>query len=139
MDDYLLQSLKPGRYIGEEWNISPKDFLKAEVKFALCFPDLYEVGMSNLGIRILYGILNQLPGVCCERFFSPATDREAILRSNQLEFLSLESKRSLREFDLVGFSLGYELSYTNVLNILDLGKIPLKSALRDASFPLIIA
>ncbi|MDD5653039.1 MAG: TIGR03960 family B12-binding radical SAM protein [Candidatus Omnitrophica bacterium] len=139
MDDYLLQILKPARYIGEEWNISHKDFNAAEVKFALCFPDLYEVGMSNLGIRILYGILNQMPQVVCERFFSPAIDMEGLLRSGKLQLFSLESKKTLREFDLVGFSLGYELSYTNVLNLLDLGGIPLKSALRDASFPLVIA
>ena len=139
MDDYLLQVLKPARYIGEEWNVSRKDFDQAQIKFALCFPDLYEVGMSNLGMRILYGILNQLVGVCCERFFSPAHDMEAVLRAKQMEIFSLESKRTLREFDLIGFSLGYELSYTNVLNILNLGNIPLKSALRDASYPLVIA
>ncbi|MFA5411027.1 MAG: TIGR03960 family B12-binding radical SAM protein [Candidatus Omnitrophota bacterium] len=138
LEDILLQVNKPGRYIGGEWNASKKDFERAGIKFALCFPDLYEVGMSNLGIRIIYGILNNLPDVCCERFFSPALDLEAVLRSNGAEIFSLESKRRLREFDIVGFSLGYELSYTNVLNILDLGKIPLKSALRGNEYPLVI-
>jgi len=138
IEDYLLQARKPARYIGEEWNVSKKDFSRAEIKFALCFPDLYEVGMSNLGLRIIYGILNNLPKVVCERFFAPAQDWENILRSNNLEITSLESKQGLKAFDFVGFSLGYELSYTNVLNILDLGGIPLKASLRDHKFPLVI-
>ncbi|MDD5166583.1 MAG: TIGR03960 family B12-binding radical SAM protein, partial [Candidatus Omnitrophica bacterium] len=129
---------KPGRYIGREWNISKKDFAAAEVKFALSFPDLYEVGMSNLGIRIIYGILNNIPEVACERFFSPAPDMEGALRSNNLEITSLESGRRLKEFDIVGFSLGYELTYTNVLTLLDLGAIPLQAALRGNEFPLVI-
>ena len=138
LEDLLLQIKKPGRYIGHEWNMSKKDFDKSSIRFALCFPDLYEVGMSNLGIRIIYGILNNLPDVCCERFFSVAPDMERILRNNNLGILSLESGKGLREFDIIGFSLGYELGYTNVLNILDLGNIPLKSALRDSRFPLVI-
>jgi radical SAM family uncharacterized protein len=137
-EDILLQVRKPGRYIGNEWNVSRKDFDKAGIKFALCFPDLYEVGMSNLGMRILYGILNSVADVACERFFSPDIDLENRLRSNHLEIFSLESKRRLREFDIVGFSLGCELDYTNVLNILELGDIPLKSCLRDHSHPLIL-
>ena len=138
-EDFLLQVRKPGRYIGEEWNASKKDFAKSEIKFALCFPDLYEVGMSNLGLRILYGLLNSLSYVSCERFFAPAQDMENILRANDKAIFSLESKRGLKDFDIVGFSLGYELGYTNVLNILELGKIPLKSAVRGAGFPLVIA
>jgi len=138
-DEYLLQVQKPARYIGNEWNVSRKDFNSAGIKFALCFPDLYEVGMSNLGIRILYFLLNDIPDVCCERFFAPAGDLESILRINDLEILSLESRKRLGEFDIVGFSLGYELSYTNVLNILDLGKIPLETQERGADYPLIIA
>jgi radical SAM superfamily enzyme YgiQ (UPF0313 family) len=138
LDDILSQVYKPGRYIGQEWNVAKKDFEKAEIKFALCFPDLYEVGMSNLGLRILYGLLNNISGVCCERFFSPEMDMERLLRNNHMEIFSLESKKSLRGFDLIGFSLGYELDYTNILNILDLGLIPLKSISRDENFPLII-
>jgi radical SAM family uncharacterized protein len=137
-DDLLLGVQKPARYIGEEWNVSRKDFDKAGIKFALCFPDLYEVGMSNLGLRIIYGILNSLSFVTCERFFSPGTDLEKALRNNQKEIFSLESKRGLKEFDIIGFSLAYELGYTNVLNILDLGGIPLKSSGRDEKFPLVI-
>jgi radical SAM family uncharacterized protein len=138
-DDLLLGVQKPAQYIGEEWNVSRKDFDKAGIKFALCFPDLYEVGMSNLGLRIIYAILNNLDDVACERFFSPGTDLEKTLRNNQKEILSLESKRGLREFDIIGFSLAYELGYTNVLNILDLGGILLKSSARDEKFPLVIA
>ena len=138
LDDILSQVYKPGRYIGQEWNVAKKDFEKAEIKFALCFPDLYEVGMSNLGLRILYGLLNNISDVCCERFFSPEMDVESLLRNNHMEIFSLETKKSLRDFDLVGFSLGYELDYTNILNILDLSLIPLKSSLRDEGYPLII-
>ncbi|MFH1198614.1 MAG: TIGR03960 family B12-binding radical SAM protein [Candidatus Omnitrophota bacterium] len=139
MDDILLGVHKPARYIGNEYNVSKKDFAKAEVKFALCFPDLYEVGMSNLGIRILYGVLNNVPEIVCERFFSPAIDFEKALRLKIQEIFSLESKKPLRDFDIVGFSLGYELLFTNVLNILDLGGIPLKSCERGENHPLIIA
>jgi len=138
-DDILLQVQKPARYIGEEWNVSRKDFDKAAIKFALCFPDLYEVGMSNLGIRIIYGLLNHIPDVACERFFSLAADLEQILRSQNREIFSLESKKRLKDFDIIGFSLASELDYTNVLNILDLGRIPFKAAERDESYPLLIA
>lgn len=137
-DDILLGVQKPARYIGQEWNVSRKEFDKAGVKFALCFPDLYEVGMSNLGIRIIYGLLNRIPDVVCERFFSVGTDLEQVLRSQNKEIFSLESKKSLRDFDLIGFSLGSELDYTNVLNILDLGKIPLEASQRDGNYPLVI-
>jgi len=138
-DEMLLGVRKPAQYTGGEWNVSRKDFAKAEIKFALCFPDLYEVGMSNLGLRILYGLLNSREELVCERFFSPNIDLEEVLRKNNEGCFSLESRRSLREFDIVGFSLAYELCYTNVLNILELGNIPLDSALRDEKYPLIIA
>lgn len=138
LDDLLLQVNKPSQYIGREWNVSKKDFDKADIRFALCFPDLYEVGMSNLGIRILYGILNKIEDVTCERFFSPAIDMEKLLRNKNLEIFSLESGKRLGDFDMIGFSLGYELDYTNVLNILDLGRIPLESSLRNNSHPLVI-
>lgn len=138
LDNILSGVQKPGRYIGSEWNVSKKDFDKADIKFALCFPDLYEIGMSNLGLRIIYGILNKLTGVCCERFFSPGLDLEDNLRKNKTAIFSLESQKPLREFDIAGFSLGYELGYTNVLNILDLGGIPLKAVQRDGRHPLII-
>src|SRR4030042_4396851 len=101
LNDILSQVYKPGRYIGQEWNVAKKDFDKAEIKFSLCFSDLYEVGMSNLGLRILYGILNNIAGVCCERFFSPELDMESLLRNNHKEIFSLENKKSMRSFDLI--------------------------------------
>lgn len=139
LEDLLLQVNKPARYIGEEWNVSRKDFASANVKFALCFPDLYEVGMSNLGVRIIYSLLNNIPDVVCERVFSCDLDFDKIIRENNKELLSLESKKPIRDFDIVGFSLGSELDYTNVLNILELGGVPLQAALRDDTYPLIIA
>ncbi|MDI6605741.1 MAG: TIGR03960 family B12-binding radical SAM protein, partial [Candidatus Omnitrophota bacterium] len=139
LDDILLQVNKPGRYIGSEWNVSKKDFQKANIRFALCFPDLYEVGMSNLGLRIIYGILNGIEDVCCERFFSCWHDLEGILKDKRLEILSLESGRRLTEFDIIGFSLGSELGYTNVLTMLELGGIPLESSRRQHNYPLLIA
>ncbi|MBP7217268.1 MAG: B12-binding domain-containing radical SAM protein, partial [Candidatus Omnitrophica bacterium] len=138
-EDYLLQIQKPARYIGAEWNVSKKDFDTACVKVALCFPDLYEVGMSNLGVRILYGVLNAQEGVVCERFFSYAVDMEALARSLGLGLVSLESRRRLNEFDIAGFSLSHELSYTNVLAMLELGGVPLRSSQRDHAHPLVIA
>lgn len=138
-EELLLQINKPARYIGEEWNVSRKRFEDAAIKFALSFPDLYEVGMSNLGIRIIYGILNGQPDIVCERFFSVNDDMEEKLKSESKSIFSLESKKPLKDFDLVGFSLGSELDYTNVLRILDLGFIPLRAAERDKSDPLVIA
>jgi radical SAM family uncharacterized protein len=138
-EDILLGVRKPGRYIGEEWNVSRKDFTKAAIKFAICFPDMYEVGMSNLGLRIIYSLLNKKEEVVCERFFAPDIDMEKALRDNKRPLFSLESKKGLREFDLIGFSLGYELGYTNALNMLELGAIPLRAEERDISFPLVMA
>jgi len=138
-DDILLQVKKPAQYIGREWNASRKDFAKSNIKFALCFPDLYEVGMSNLGFRIIYGLLNDIDDVCCERFFSPDLDMEGIIRRQGKEILSLENRKKLRDFDIVGFSLSYELNYTNVLNILDLGGVNLAASLRTHQEPIVIA
>ncbi|MBU0503434.1 MAG: TIGR03960 family B12-binding radical SAM protein [Candidatus Omnitrophota bacterium] len=138
MEEYLLQVRRPAQYIGKEWNACKKDFDAANIKFALCFPDLYEVGMSNLGFRIIYDILNKIQDAVCERVFSPDLDMEKVLRENKREIFSLESQRALREFDILGFSLSFELCYTNVLNILDLAGIPLSAALRDEKFPLVI-
>ncbi len=137
-DDILLQVNKPGRYIGREWNVSRKDFDQAYIKFALCFPDLYEVGMSNLGLRIIYSILNNIPDVACERFFSYDVDMENSARASGSGILSLESSKKLKDFDIIGFSLASELGYTNVLNILDTGLVPLKAESRDNLHPLVI-
>ncbi|MFH1507123.1 MAG: TIGR03960 family B12-binding radical SAM protein [Candidatus Omnitrophota bacterium] len=138
MDDFLLQVKRPGQYIGEEWNICHKDSNQADIKFALCFPDLYEIGMSNLGVRIIYDLLNKKSGVACERFFHPDKDLENILRTQGLGISSLESGKKICEFDIVGFSLGFELCYTNVLNMLNLGALPLEASSRGNDVPLII-
>jgi len=139
LEDILAQIQKPARYIGQEWNVPKKDFSNSAVKFALCFPDLYEVGMSNLGLRILYGILNNMPDAACERFFVPAGDLQELLRQKSIGLSSLETGRPLNEFDLIGFSLGHELDYTNVLSVLELGALPLESCLRGHKHPLVIA
>ncbi|RJP29829.1 MAG: TIGR03960 family B12-binding radical SAM protein [Candidatus Omnitrophota bacterium] len=138
-EEILLKIQKPGQYIGREWNIPKKDFLRSGIKVALCFPDLYEIGMSNLGIRILYSLLNSLDDVSCERFFSPGLDLEHFMRQEGLELVSLESASRMKEFDIVGFSLSNELGYTNVLNMLELSGLPLLSSLRDSGMPLVIA
>ena len=138
-EDLLLQVRKPGQYTGGEINSARKDFSAAKVKFAISFPDLYEVGMSNLGLKIIYSLLNNIPDLVCERFFAPDKDMEELLRLHNRQLLSLESRKKLGEFDLVGFSLGSELGYTNVLNILELGGIPLKAVERGQTHPLIIA
>lgn len=138
IDDILLQVRRPARYIGQEWNMSRKPFDKARIKFAICFPDFYEVGMSNLGLRIIYALANHIEDVVCERFFSPDIDMEQLLRANNMRISSLESHRSADEFDMFGFSLGYELTYTNVLNLLELSGIPLESSKRDKTHPLVI-
>ncbi len=127
---------KPSRYIGNELNIIKK---QGDIKVALCFPDTYEIGMSHLGLKILYSIINEIPNASAERAFAPWVDFESYLRENNLPLTSLEFERPLNEFDIVGFTLQYELSYTNVLNMIDLGGIPIRSGDRDDLHPLIIA
>ena len=136
-DELLLSAEKPSRYTGAEVNSIRKE--KADVRFALAFPDTYEVGMSHLGFQILYSILNEIPHVAAERCFAVWPDRESQLRARNLPLTSLESQTPLTNFDIVGFSLQYELSYTNVLNMLDLGGIPIKRGERKDVHPLIIA
>ena len=139
IEDLLSRVQKPGRYLGNEWNAVKKDLERASVKFALSFPDLYEIGMSHLGFKLLYHLLNEKDYIACERVFSPGVDLERILRDERLPIFTLESKEPLAGFDIIGFSLAYELNFTNMLNILDLAKIPLVSQERDESHPLIIA
>ncbi len=129
---------KPARYVGGEYNAVMKDPATVDLRAVLCFPDTYEIGMSNLGLRILYGLINQMPGVWCERVFSPWGDMEEQLREAGIPLYALESGDPIRDFDFVGFSLGYELAYTNVLNILDLAGIPLYSSQRESLTPLIV-
>ena len=130
---------KPGRYIGNEINVIKKVWSKVDIKFALIFPDLYEIGMSHIGFEILYHVLNKLPFVAAERVYAPAEDMEQKLRENELPIFSLESKRALMDFDILGFTLQYELHYTNVLNILELAKIPVFSKDRAENVPVVIA
>lgn len=136
-DELLLRAEKPSRYIGAEVNAVRKE--KADVRFLLAFPDTYEVGMSHLGLQILYSILNEIPYAAAERCFAPWPDREKQLRDGKIPLTSLESQAPIKDFDIIGFSLQYELSYTNLLNMLDLGAIPLKRDERKDGHPLIIA
>ena len=138
-NEIMLRVVRPARYTGGEWNSIIKDWEKTPVKIALAYPDTYEIGMSNLAIPILYEIINARPYALAERVYAPWTDMETVLRENNIPLFSLESKRPLQDFDIIGFSLGYELGYTNVLNMLDLAGIPLLSSERDDSYPLIIA
>lgn len=139
IENLLLTVQKPARYIGGEWNSVRKEWDLDRTKILLAFPDVYEVGMSYLGMRILYGLVNERDDCLCERVFSPWPDFEGVLRSNKIDLFSLESRSPIKDFDIIGFSLAYELSYTNVLNILDLGGIPKRSRERDDAFPIIIA
>ena len=128
---------KPARYIGGEYNMQVKE--QADLRFALCFPDVYEIGMSHLGSRILYNVLNRMDGVSCERCFAPWTDMEQALVEAGEELFTLETRRPLRSFDIVGFSLLYEMCYSNVLTMLELARIPFLSRDRGEDHPLIVA
>ncbi|MEW6088045.1 MAG: TIGR03960 family B12-binding radical SAM protein [bacterium] len=140
LEEILGKVQKPGRYIGEEWNIVKKPWDDKKVKIALVFPDLYEVGMSHLGLKILYSLLNNREDCLAERVYAPNIDMESILREKRVPLFSLESKRALRDFDIIGFTLPYELCYTNILSILDLCDIPFKASDRKrGDYPLIIA
>lgn len=139
METILSRVEKPARYTGGEYNAVVKDRKKVDTRVALCFPDTYEIGMSNLGVRILYGLMNELPGVWCERVFAPWGDMEEEMRREGLPLYGLESGDPVSDFDILGFSLGYEMAYSNVLNLLDLAGLPLRSADRDESHPLVIA
>ena len=135
----LDQVSKPARYTGGEWNAIVKEWRTTSIRIALCYPEIYEIGMSTLALPILYEILNRQTDVLAERVYAPWVDLEAIMRKRKTPLFSLESRRPLKEFDVIGFSLGCELNYTNVLNILDLAQIPLYSSDRKDSYPLIIA
>jgi len=138
-DSILRQVTKPARYTGGEWNSIVKDWLATPVKMALCYPDVYEVGTPNMALPVLYDILNSRPDTLAERVFTPWADMAAALRAAGQPLLSLESQHSLRDFDILGFTLGYELTYTNILETLDLAGIPVLAAERDESHPLVIA
>ena len=137
--EILLPQAKPARYTGGEWNARQKDWRAAEIHLALAYPDIYDVGMSNLGFQILYEIANDIPDVLCDRVYAPWVDMEEAMRRHGLPLYGLESRRPLAEFDIIGFQLPYELNMTNVLNMLDLAGVPLLSAQRDEGHPLVIA
>ena len=118
---------KPARYTGGEFNQIIKPLDQVDIRIAFCFPDTYEIGMSNVGMRILYGVMNQMDGVWCERVFAPWADMEAQMRRHNLPLWALESQDPIDQFDMLAFTIGYEMSYSNILNMLALGKIPLKS------------
>ncbi len=138
-DNILFNVTKPARYTGGEWNSITGDWHKADIKIALSYPDTYEIGMSNMALGILYDILNGQPGVLAERVFAPWPDMAAAIEAAGIPLLSLESSHPLNEFDIIGFSLGYELTFTNVLNMLHLSQIPVLAGERDDSHPIIIA
>lgn len=130
---------KPARYTGGEINSVIKNPAEADVRFAFAFPDTYEIGMSYMGLQILYNILNMQDYVYCERVFAPAMDMEELMREENVPLFSIETKTPIKEFDILGFTLQYEMSYTNILNMLNLAGIPMMSADRDDSYPLLVA
>ena len=139
IDDLLPLVEKPSRYLGSEINTVKKDLNRVKLRFALAFPDLYEIGTSHFGMQILYHILNQDPSIAAERVFAPALDMETMLKKSGRPLFSLESRVPINSFDIIGFSLLYELNYTNVLTILNLGHIPFLASDRDPTYPLLIA
>ena len=134
----LFDLMKPARYTGGEFNSVAKNFSEMDCRILLALPDVYEVGMSNLGLSILYSILNRRADTLCERVYAPWTDAEEFMREAGIPLFSLESKRPARDFDFLGFSLQYEMIYTNVLNMLDLARIHLHAVARADDEPFII-
>ena len=137
-DEILMQVDKPARYIGNELNSVMKDTSQVDIRFAMCFPDVYEIGMSHLGIQILYDMFNRRDDVWCERVYSPWPDLHEIMKKENIPLFGLESQDAIKDFDFIGMTLQYEMCYTNILQILDLAQIPFKSADRDESDPIVI-
>ncbi|MDO4647658.1 MAG: TIGR03960 family B12-binding radical SAM protein [Eubacteriales bacterium] len=137
-DDILMSIDKAARYIGGEVNAVMKEKDQVDIRFAMCFPDVYEIGMSNLGMMILYDMFNSREGVWCERVFSPWTDLDKVMREKHIPLFALESQDPVKDFDFLGITLGYEMCYTNVLQVLDLSGIPLKASERGEEHPLVI-
>jgi radical SAM family uncharacterized protein len=139
LERILLKVQKPGRYVGGELNTIVKDWERIDTRLALVFPDIYDIGISNLGLQILYDLVNQRPDALAERAYAPWVDMEEQMRANAIPLYSLETKHALADFDIIGFSLPYETLYTNALNVLDLAHIPLRSEQRGQGDPLVIA
>ena len=139
IEKFLLGVQKPGRYTGGELNSIVKDKSKIDIRYAFCFPDTYEIGMSHLGMKILYSLVNARDDAWCERVFAPDVDMEQVMRDNGIPLYALESGEAIKDFDLIGFTMQYELSYTNVLNMLDLAGLPVRSRDRKDLTPIVIA
>ena len=139
LEGILPKVQKPARYTGGEYNQIVKDRESINLRIALCFPDVYEIGMSNLGMKILYGVFNNMDNTWCERVFAPWSDMEQEMRGAGIPLYGLESGDPISEFDIIAFSIGYEMAYTSVLNIIDLAGLPVKSADRSDDMPLIVA
>ena len=137
-DDILLKIEKPARYLGNEYNAVYKDPASVDIRFAMCFPDVYEIGMSYLGIQIIYDMLNKREDVYCERLYSPWMDLDAVMRERNIPLFALESQDPVKNFDFLAMTLQYEMCYTNVLQILDLCQIPLKASERTLEHPFVI-
>ncbi len=137
-DEILLEIEKPARYIGGEANSVMKDPESIDIRFAMCFPDVYEIGMSHLGIQILYDMFNRWEDVWCERVYSPWTDLDRIMREENIPLFALESQDAVKGFDFLGITLQYEMCYTNVLQVLDLAGISLRAAKRAEEDPIVI-
>lgn len=137
-DDILCQVEKPARYIGGEFNSYNKDKDKVDIRYAFCFPDVYEVGMSHLGTKILYHLMNEREDTFCERCFAPWPDMEKLLREHNIPLGTLETRDSLKDFDILGFTLQYEMSYTNILNMMDMCSIPLRASERGEEYPIVM-
>ncbi len=137
-DDILLKIEKPARYIGGEINSVMKDPESIDIRFAMCFPDVYEIGMSHLGIQILYDLFNRREDTWCERVYSPWLDLDRVMREQKIPLFALESQDPIRDFDFLGITIQYEMCYTNILQILDLSGIPLKAAERGEDIPIVI-
>lgn len=140
VEKVLMQVQKPARYIGGEVGSITKDRDKVDVRFAFCFPDVYDVGMSHLGMKILYSLINERENYWCERVFAPWTDFEEVMRREQIPLYGLESFDPIKDFDFIGFTLQYEMSYTNILNMLDLAGVPLRACERGETLaPIVVA
>lgn len=138
IDKLLKKVEKPARYIGGELNSIIKNPTEVDIKIAFAFPDLYEIGMSYMGLSILYNILNRQKNIGCERVFAPAKDMESLMRKENIQLFSLETKTPVKEFDILGFTLQYEMAFTNILNMMNLAGIPLRAEERDSNFPVVV-
>ena len=137
-DDILLSVDKPARYIGGELNSRDKNLDNVDIRFVMCFPDVYEIGMSHIGIQILYDMLNRREDTFCERLFSPWVDLDKILREKNIPLFSLESQEAVKDADFLGITLQYEMCYTNILQVLELSQIPIYTNDRGEEFPIVI-